>query len=241
MAGLGEEGTLRAIELILTVRQATLAYAQRIAESRAPSTFGLAATLIASGGIGVQIGTAAQSIARGVSQANDRLRSAGWPIVAHLQLIELYLDRAAEAHYAVSALVADYPQRYELTPRVELRAGGLPRPLDAGYRGAGYDFISVERREDSKVGATLEFTLDTKRARNEVRGRATQIGLVDQLVRVAANNLNRNKEVGRSLFKPDSDRARTVPRRVFARPPSARPGHRGLSMGIARHTERRPT
>ena len=39
VAGLGEEGTLRATDLALTVRQATLAYAQRMREGHAPADF----------------------------------------------------------------------------------------------------------------------------------------------------------------------------------------------------------
>jgi hypothetical protein len=73
VAGLGEEGTLRATDLALTVRQATLAYAQRLKEIHAPATFDLAATLIGGGGIGVQVETAAQAIAQGVWQANQRV------------------------------------------------------------------------------------------------------------------------------------------------------------------------
>ena len=203
VAGLGEEGTLRATDLVSTVRQATLAYAQRLLEAGAPAAFDLAATLIGSGGIGVQVETAAQAIAEGVGQANQRLEQVKWPVVANLQLIELYLDRATEAHYALAALAADYPLKYELAPQVELGAGGLPRPLNPGYRGARYDFISVERlRGDYRgIGATLEFTLDTNRARNEVRSKPTQTKLVDELVKVAASNANRNEKIGRSLFK----------------------------------------
>ena len=34
VAGLGEEGKLRAVDLVYTVRQAVIAYAQRLAEKR---------------------------------------------------------------------------------------------------------------------------------------------------------------------------------------------------------------
>ncbi|HZW75984.1 MAG TPA: hypothetical protein VFF43_20705, partial [Caldimonas sp.] len=48
VAGLGEEGKLRAVDLVFTVRQAVIAYAQRLAEKEggAPAEFELAATLI---------------------------------------------------------------------------------------------------------------------------------------------------------------------------------------------------
>ena len=67
VAGLGEEGKLRAIDLVYTVRQAVIAYAQRLAENEegAPAEFELAATLIGSGGTGISAGSAAQSSRRG--------------------------------------------------------------------------------------------------------------------------------------------------------------------------------
>jgi hypothetical protein len=209
VVGLGEEGTLRASDLITAVRQATLAYAQRMSESAAggPTTFDLAATLIGTGGISMQIGTAAQAIAQGVAQANDRLvpsdapAAARWPVVANLQLIELYLDRATEAHHALSTLAATAPQRFNLVPQIESGPGGLPRPARSGYRGAGYDFITVERRGSSKGDSVVESTLDTQRARSEVRGQATQLRLVDELVRVGADDKNRNTQIGRTLFQ----------------------------------------
>ena len=209
VVGLGEEGTLRATDLITTVRQATLAYAQRMSESAAggPTTFDLAATLIGTGGIGMQIGTAAQAIAQGVAQANERLTApdasaaSRWPVVGNLQLIELYLDRATEAHHALSTLTTTSPQRFDLVPQIETGQGGLPRPVRSGYRGAGYDFITVERRSSGKGDAVIEFTLDTQRARSEVRGQATQLRLVDELVRVGADDKNRNTQIGRTLFQ----------------------------------------
>ena len=49
--------------------------------------------------------------------------------------------------------------------------------------------------------AAIEFTLDTRRARSEVRGQATQFELIDELVRAGADDRNRNDQIGRSLFK----------------------------------------
>lgn len=202
VVGLGEEGTLRATDLTLTVRQATLAYAQRISEGSAGGSthFELSATVIGSGGSGMHVGTAAQAIAQGVQQANERLVAVGWPLVMQLQLIELYLDRATETYHALKALAETYPQSFALEPQIRPGSGGLRRPPESGYRGAGYDFITVERRGDTD-SAVLEFTLDTQRARSEVRGQATQVKLVDELVRAGANDRNRNQQIGRSLFQ----------------------------------------
>jgi pimeloyl-ACP methyl ester carboxylesterase len=202
VAGLGEEGALRTTQLSETVRQAALAYGQRIGEGRAggPIGFELAATVIGSGGSGMSVGAAAQAIAIGIRQANERLASVNWPIITHLQLIELFFDRATEAQHALHSLAESYPEAFDLEPHIVPGQGELRRPPESGYRGAGYDFITVQRR-GSDDNATIEFTLDTRRARSEVRGQATQSKLVDELVRAAADDRNRDEQIGRSLFQ----------------------------------------
>src|SRR5262249_38113288 len=97
VVGLGEEGKLKAADLVHTVRQAVIAWSQRTSESSrsVPVSFHLVATLIGSGGTGVTAGQAAQRIAQGVYEANDLLsnenKSDGgkWPQVSHLHLVEL--------------------------------------------------------------------------------------------------------------------------------------------------------
>ena len=65
--------------------------------------FELGATLIGSGGTGINAGQAAQLIAQGVYEANELLggeragNGKAWPRVSELRFIELYLDRATEA------------------------------------------------------------------------------------------------------------------------------------------------
>lgn len=201
VVGLGEEGRLRAQELQRSVRQGVIAYAQREKEERGAAGFELAATLIGSGGTGVHVGTSAQAIAQGVADANRRLAQAGWPQVTALQLIELYLDRATEAHAALSVLAEARPQQFALAAAINAHAGALRRPADSGYRGAAYDFITVVQRLDARQQPVVEFTLDTQRARSEVRGQATQPQLVDEMVRIGADAASTDLQVRRSLFQ----------------------------------------
>ena len=81
--GLGEEGKLRPTDLVKTVRQAVIAWAERMAEkpgdAHVPAFLELAATLIGSGGTGITAGQAAQLIAQGVREANERLSAGKWP------------------------------------------------------------------------------------------------------------------------------------------------------------------
>ena len=202
VAGLGEEGKLRAVDLSWTVRQAVLAYAQRLAEHAggAPAEFELAATLIGSGGTGISAGSAAQSIAQGAYDANVKLCENGWPQVGLLILVELYLDRASDAWRALQVQATATPYQLKVVGPVQSGAGALRRSLDSSYRGAAYDFITVITSQRSDGEPTITYNLDTRRARTEVRAQQTQGTLVRELVAKASNEANRDPQIGRTLF-----------------------------------------
>ncbi|HZT54950.1 MAG TPA: hypothetical protein VFA35_01900, partial [Burkholderiaceae bacterium] len=132
VAGLGEEGKLKAGDLVFTVRQAVLAYAQRLAEREggAPAQFELAATLIGSGGTGITPGSSAQLIAQGALDANQKLQENGWPQLAQLTLVELYLERAADAWRALQLQEQAAPTRLRLVGKVGFGPGAMRRSLD---------------------------------------------------------------------------------------------------------------
>jgi CHAT domain-containing protein/pimeloyl-ACP methyl ester carboxylesterase len=202
VAGLGEEGKLRAVDLVYTVRQAVIAYAQRLAENEAgaPAEFELAATLIGSGGTGISAGSAAQLVAQGAWEANQKLHDSGWPQVGRLILVEFYLDRASDAWRALQVQSTAAPNQLKVVGFVESGAGALRRSLDSSYRGASYDFISAITGAPLNGAPTITYTLDTKRARAEVRAQQTQASLVRELVAKASNDANRDSQIGRTLF-----------------------------------------
>jgi len=202
VAGLGEEGKLRALDLVYTVRQAVIAYAQRLAENEtgAPAEFELAATLIGSGGTGINAGSSAQMVAQGTWEANQKLHDSGWPQVGRLILVEFYLDRASDAWRALQVQSTAAPNQLKVVGFVESGAGALRRSLDSSYRGAAYDFISATTGTPMNGAPTITYTLDTKRARAEVRAQKTQATLVKELVAKASNDTNRDAQIGRTLF-----------------------------------------
>src|SRR5262249_44754617 len=154
-----------AADLARAVRQAVIAWAQRLAEVKSTTrSFKLAATLIGSGGTGVTAGEAARLIAQGVLEANqllnDERRDDGrWPHVSHLQLIELSLDRATEAWRSLRLQELATPGRYAIGETVQVGTGALQRPPDSGYRGADYDFITVETQEQKDGDPLISYTL----------------------------------------------------------------------------------
>ena len=203
VVGLGQEGELKGAHLAATVRQAVIAWSQRAAETPKGDRFDLAATLIGSGGTGIGPGQSALLIAQGVRDANRRLaaRRTPWPRVRHLSLVERYHDRACEAWRTLRELADASPGDYRLTPTVKAGNGALPRPLTSGYRGADYDFISATTGATPNGESKIVYTLDTRRARSEVRAQALQNRLLRELVIRAANDANGDPLIGRTLFR----------------------------------------
>jgi hypothetical protein len=78
--------------------------------------------------------------------------------------------------------------------------GALKRTPDAGYRGADYDFISAVMQTGKNQDERIVYTIDTKRARSEVRAQSAQVALLRNLVSTASNSRNADPQIGRTLF-----------------------------------------
>ena len=92
------------------------------------------------------------------------------------------------------------PGRYRVAEPIAAGMGSLLRPLDSGYRGADYDFITAETRRDVNGNTSIAYALDTKRARTEVRAQATQSRLLQDLVATASSELNTEQQISRTLY-----------------------------------------
>ena len=217
VVGLGDEGKLKGAALAQSVERAVIAWSKRVKEKGDQHpVFDLATTLIGSGGLGVSVGQSAQSIVEGVCEANAALRATGWPTVNRLSVVELYLDRATEAWRALRVQLGDDAESnnegfllptdqvrvgFALQDTVRKGAGSLKRPLEAGYRGAGYDLVTIRSETGKNGDAVIAYTLNTKRARSEVTASSTQRDLVRRLVRVASNDGALDADIPGALFK----------------------------------------
>ncbi len=203
VVALGEEGKLRPAELALAVCRAVIGWSQRLEKSPggAPAAFEIASTLIGSGGVDVAVAQAALLIAQGVRDANVRLAQSRSPVVGHLHVVELYLDRACEVWRALQAQAEASPDDFVVSATVRTGPGALARVLDSGYRGADYDFMSALTFEAGSGESFIAYTLDTKRARTEVRAQATRSERLRELITNAGANRIDDAEVGRTLFK----------------------------------------
>jgi hypothetical protein len=209
VVGLGEEGKLSSANLVSSVQKAVMAYAQQRMElsDGIAEPFALSATLLGSGGSGIDAGQSAQLVAQGVREANKLLKihkNRPWPSVSALELVELYLDRASMALNALQLQAESQPGVYAIYPRVVPGVGAERRPPDWGYRGTEHDFISALTSRSNGAGTSsseITYTIDSKRARTEIRAQSTQRRLVEQLVAKASNERASDIGIGRTLFK----------------------------------------
>ncbi|MBN3751481.1 CHAT domain-containing protein [Paraburkholderia sp. Tr-20389] len=203
--GLGSEGKLHTSDAMASVRQGVIAWSQRLLERtrerERTEPFDFSSVLVGSGGIDVTAGASARFIAEGVWQANQRLALTGWPQVARLKIYELFLDRATEAWRSLQLLSAAMPGRYDVEKSVEHGAGALRRPLESSYRGADYDLISAVSQVSTEGEHEISFTLDTRRARSEVRCVATQVRLLRELVTASSNDQCQDTSIRGALFQ----------------------------------------
>jgi CHAT domain/Lecithin:cholesterol acyltransferase len=198
VVGLGEEGRLRAPDLVDSVCRGVIAWSQRLAESGggSPVTFELSATLMGSAA-GLSAGAAARAIALGVREANDRLAVRGCPEVDRLQLVDLYLERCSEAIADLQVQAEITPGFFKIEPTIHFGPGALRRPLGHVYRGTDHDLIKATTTEPD----VISFTLDTHRRSAEVRAVTRQGKLVRELVSHASQDARNDPQIGRTLFQ----------------------------------------
>ena len=204
VVGLGLEGALTASDLTKTVTHGVIAWAQRRHEERstAAQSFEIAATLIGSGGVNMSAESSTRAVARGVLRANTHLRARGWPTVACLDFVEVYLDRATEAMRALRLLAEAECGHYDIHPEILNGIGPQRRALGSGYRGARYDLISALQEKNADGSSMIVYSLNSRRAREDVHASRQQVNLVDLLIKSAASaSGHADRQIGTTLFK----------------------------------------
>jgi len=111
--------------------------------------------------------------------------------------VELYLERASDAWHGLQVLATASPGRFEVAPVIAAGVGPLRRQVDSGYRSTDYDYISATTGAENSIS----YTLDTRRARTEVRAQMTQGNLLRELVGRASTDTLDDPRLGRTLFQ----------------------------------------
>jgi len=226
VAGLGPlDGSLTMDGLVEAARTAALRYllhASEMLEDEASAELTLASVLLGyNSSANIPIEASVEAVLRGVMHANHRFREiTGSALhIGHLDFVELYLDTAISAVYAVRKLGTSLAmeaqrQQAELAceselvrrePRLRLAAGGSD-----GYW-SRLIVTAARDREDgagdggcpprSAVATRLRFVYIARRARAETVQQQRQPGLVERLVQQQIHDARWNEEFGRTLYQ----------------------------------------
>lgn len=204
VVGLGLEGALKVEELAKSVTKGVIAWAHRLREEQPDTdrTFEMAATLMGSGGVNMSAESSARAVARGVRRANQKLAERGWPVVQRLHFVEVYLDRAAEALRALKLLAEADKGAYSVEAQIVGGIGAYRRALGSGYRGAQFDLISAIHERQADGTDMIVYSLNSRRAREDVHASRQQAKLIDLLIADAAKDgEHNNAHLGHTLFK----------------------------------------
>lgn len=104
---------------------------------------------------------------------------------------------------ALSVQATATPTYFQCTTEtIQSAPGASGYPPDQGYRGVGYDFITVLAQKGQQGETLLSYAIDTNRAATEVRAQATPSRLLESLVATASNDRNtRVLDIRRALFR----------------------------------------
>jgi CHAT domain-containing protein len=231
--GLGKLGELSTIAVTEAVRVGTLRYLLQLLDrgdgnAEQPTEVGLASLLIGqNSGTDIHIEDSVTALVEGVLAANEQFAKA-FPAaslrVAHLQLIEVYLDTAITATRALCGLEAKLNSDGQGPVSIErelLYGKGWRHRLDAAQDSGYWPRLIVtnvetggpERSGDGlaakgeggrpgvRLADQLRFSFLGQRARAETLHQQRQSGLVEALVAASIQNPSSNEDLSRTLFQ----------------------------------------
>lgn len=235
IVGLGEWSEINAQAITNTVRDAVLRYLLQCSLLPNPDKTHTSLTLHSllighNSTTHITIEASLEAIVRGVAEANqqyryNRLEHQPERWIGHLEFIELYLDTAMSAAYALRQL----PKRLErdmqrlqfrLEPAAELILGqGWRQRLGERTLGSGYwprlMISNASQADDAPVTPSnstdaevqhlpaqrLRYIYLSERARAETIVQQRQPGLIEALIREAIRNQSHDPDMARTLFQ----------------------------------------
>jgi CHAT domain-containing protein/triacylglycerol esterase/lipase EstA (alpha/beta hydrolase family) len=249
VAGLGKyDGSLTVANLTEAIRTAALRYLIHVLDSGAdrPDTLKLASLLVGyNSSANLTIADSVQALLRGVVEANrqfaDSTRSKAR--IVSLDIVEVYLDSAITATYALQQIAQSMNADHRLACRIEadplLHQGeGMRQRLFDGRGGSYWPRLMItdaDRSDDEMPAATpgtparvprrplanrLRYLYLGQRARAEAEIQQRQPGLVEKLVERQVQTLVYDADFSRTLFQllvpyGFKDAARQVQQMVF--------------------------
>lgn len=215
IVGLGSFGELNENNLAQTIKQALLTYIlkQREENSKNPPNqkkngIGISCLLIGSGFGALTIYNSMKAIMTAVIEANEFFQSkadSGIQLISDLEIIELYQYKAVQASRVLNHILTE-GDRFEkmiFKPtsirRVSGRRNEIPNEMQTDWWHRLK--VSEESGTANKATRIIKFSSLTDKARNEEEVLATNIAIVDELVRKAAAFNNANPKLNQTLYE----------------------------------------
>ena len=201
VVGLGDEGRLRSVDLVNSVRQGTLAYVERQRdEGGGGAGLSLSVTLIGTGAVGVSAGRRAARRAGSARSEREggRVRFPRY----HQPALRRALPRPRQRGLARAARSGDRPAaRTEAGCRRDRNGGCVATRARIEATGRRPRHPQRSERRTPSGDRVIAFTLSTRRASGDVR---TQIALALARARAGGQGLERgagDPQIGRTLLE----------------------------------------
>ena len=200
--GLGRVGTLSANTLKNSITHGLLDYVRTLRERkiRHNGSLGISFLLLASNAGGVPVSDVLLAILRGVYAANTALESDLYGKVrfTSLELVEKYLDKAAQAAYALKDLAEANEFKKSIVLRQFINSGqdGKER-ITKNTRKSRWQNVQIIKSAEGG----LYFTQLTQRARIEANLVPTQRKLIDRFISSSINTTTMNSGLCTTLFE----------------------------------------
>ncbi|TDH28833.1 CHAT domain-containing protein [Segetibacter sp. 3557_3] len=211
VVGLGEFGSLTENNLVTTLKQAFLSYIIKNKEDNGSGDeLGISYLLIGTGFGGLTIYSSIKAVLTAVNEANDFFRKnlrQDYTLISHIEVIELYQHKAVQAGRLIFGLLRNSTLFKEISfkPNVIRKVSGARNEIPDEFQTEWWHRLKVyeERREhgDSIKTRIIKFSSITDKARTEEEVLATNISIVDRLVKQAASQTMQNLQLYDTLYE----------------------------------------
>ena len=212
--GLDQPDKLTAFELARSVEQGIIKYLIKINGREGMSSalylkepLGISSLIIACGYGGLSVENAAGAILQGISNANVKVRmlySEKAKLIEHVELVELYEDKALNAIIAVRQLSKESGGSMNVTleARTINKLSGAKRQMNLGQSNEWWNRITITQEINKKGDINgMCFSISTGAAREDLRTIFTGSGLVEELVEAISTDNNWTEERARAVFE----------------------------------------
>jgi CHAT domain-containing protein/pimeloyl-ACP methyl ester carboxylesterase len=212
--GLGEQGTLTAFQLVQTVEQAIAKYLVAInnpvnGNSSIGGDIGISTLLVGCGYGGLSIENATRALLQGVQNANSKmklLRPEDARLVAHVEFVEVYEDKALSCLYTLNKIAQEDSQalNVSLQERNIKKLMGARERMPIENTDEWWTRITVRQKdftEDGFVTKGMQFNISTSGAREEERNLLTAKEIIDELLRDISTDNRWSPELAKTIFE----------------------------------------